>query len=173
MTNCNEKARHVATFVSLAWDARRAEGEGQAGIERRQRDRLQDLVAFAQAHSAYLANLYRGLPSPLTDVRQLPTVTKAEMMFHFDDWVTDPDVKRKDAEAFIADPRLVGHDYLNRYVVCTTSGATGIPAIFLHDKNALTIYNALGYIRSLPVTLLSWPNLGALLRGRGRLAAVS
>lgn len=174
MTNWNAKAWHVATFVSLAWDARRAACEGQAGIERRQRDRLQDLVAFAQAHSAYLANLYRDLLSPLTDVRQLPAVTKTdktEMMSHFDDWVTDPDVKRKGVEAFIEDPGLVGHDYLNRYVVCTTSGATGTPAVFLHDKNALTVYNALGYVRSLPVAM-SLAHIWALLRGRGRLAAV-
>ena len=171
MTNWNEKAWQVATFVCLAWDARRAASEGQAGIERRQRDRLQDLVAFAQAHSAYLANLYRDLPSPLTAVRQLPAVTKTEMMSQFDHWVTDPHVKRKDVEAFIKDPGLAGHDYLNRYVVCTTSGAIGTPAIFLHDKNALTVYNALGYVRSLPVAM-SLAHIWALLRGRGRLAAV-
>ena len=57
-------------------------------------------------------------------------------------------------------------------MVCTTSGATGIPAILLHDHAALVVYNALGYVRSLPVAFLSPARLWALLRGRGRLAAV-
>lgn len=70
-------------------------------------------------------------------------------------------------EAFLADPSLVGHDYLDRYVVCTTSGSTGTPAILVHDHGALTVYNVLGYIRSLPVFLSTLRNLGALLRGKG------
>ena len=127
MTSCNAKVRQATTYSRVVWDARRAAKEGRAGIERRQLDRLQDLLAYVRAHSPYLANRYRDLPSPLTDIRQLPAVTKSEMMSHFDDWVTDPDVTRKDVEAFIADPELVGHDYRGRYVVCTTSGATGTP----------------------------------------------
>jgi hypothetical protein len=76
-------------------------------------------------------------------------VTKAELMRHFDDWVTDPAVTKQQVEAFIADPALIGHDYLDRYVVCTTSGSTGIRAILVHDHGALVVYNVLGYIRSL------------------------
>jgi phenylacetate-coenzyme A ligase PaaK-like adenylate-forming protein len=99
-------------------------------------------------------------------------VTKAELMRHFDDWVTDQAVTREQVEAFIADPSLIGHDYLDRYVVCTTSGSTGTPAILLHDHAALTVYNVLGYVRSLPIVFFSLRYLGALLRGRGRLAAI-
>ena len=108
----------------------------------------------------------------MTDVTQLPVVTKAEMMRHFDQWVTDPSVNREQVEAFVADPTLIGHDYLNRYVVCTTSGSTGTPAILLHDRGALVIYNVLGYVRALPVAMFSARNLWALVRGKGRLAAV-
>ena len=62
---------------------------------------------------------------------------------------------RVQIEAFLADPGNVGRDFLGRYVVCTTSGATGIPAILLHDHTALVVYNVLGYARSLPALLLS------------------
>ena len=99
-------------------------------------------------------------------------MTKAEMMAHFGDWVTDPEVSRQGVEEFIADSSLVGHDYLGRYVVCTTSGSTGTPAILVHDRGALVVYNVLGYIRSLPVFLSTLRNLGALLRGKGHLASV-
>ena len=129
-------------------------------------------MAYARTHSPYYANRYRDAPEALSDIRQLPAVTKAEMMSHFDQWVTDPSVARPQVEAFLADPSNVGHDFLGRYVVCTTSGATGIPAILLHGHAALVVYNALGYVRSLPVAFLSPARLWALLRGRGRLAAV-
>ena len=172
MTSWKSKTRRAAAYSWAVRDARRAAKAGRAGIEQRQRDRVQKLLAFVRAHSPYLADLYRDLPSPLSDISQLPAVTKAQMMSNFDDWVTDPDVTQADVEAFIADPGLVGHDYRGRYVVCTTSGATGTPAILMHDQRALMIYNVLGYVRSLPVSLLSPANVWALVRGRGRLAAV-
>ena len=95
------------------------------------------------------------MPERLSEIGQLPVVTKAELMSHFDDWVTDPSVTRAQIEAFLADPGNVGRDFLGRYVVCTTSGATGIPAILLHDHTALVVYNVLGYARSLPAVFLS------------------
>ena len=163
---------HRLTWLTASWDAYRTAREGEAGIARRQQERLRDIVAYARTHSPYYANRYRDAPEALSDIRQLPAVTKAEMMSHFDQWVTDPSVARPQVEAFLADPSNVGHDFLGRYVVCTTSGATGIPAILLHDHAALVVYNALGYVRSLPVAFLSPARLWALLRGRGRLAAV-
>jgi len=163
---------HHPTFLSASWDAWKAAREGKQGIVRRQHERLQTLVSYARTHSSYFAEVYRDVPEPCTDIRQLPVVTKAELMCHFDGWVTDPAISKRQVEAFLADPALIGHDYLDRYVVCTTSGSTGVPAILVHDHDALVVYNVLGYIRSLPVFLSSLRNLGALLRGRGRLAAV-
>ena len=107
----------IRSFLAAGWDAYRAARQGEAGLSRRQQERLRDLVAYARAHSAYFADLYRDVPEVVTDVAQLPVVTKAEMMHHFDQWVTDPSVNREQIEAFLADPTLIGHDYLNRYVV--------------------------------------------------------
>lgn len=159
-------------YFPTVWDTYQAGRQGHPGIARRQLERLRSLVSYARVHSTYFADRYRDIPLTLTSVTQLPAVTKAEMMNHFDEWVTDPAVRREEVDAFIADPTLIGHDYLNRYVVCTTSGSTGTPAIILHDHHALAVYNALGYTRSLRATLLRSDVLWALVRGRGRLAAV-
>ena len=161
----------TAAVVRLSWDAVRTARGGEAAIASRQTERLQELVAFARERSPYLAAGYRAVPAQVTDITQLPMSAKAEMMAHFDEWVTDPDVTRAQVEAFIADPDMIGHDLLGRYVVCTTSGATGTPAILLHDRNALTVYNVMGYVRSLR-TVLPPRQLWALLRGKGRMAAV-
>ena len=84
----------IRSFLAAAWDAYRTARQGKAGLARRQQERLRDTVAYARTHSAYLANLYRDVPKALTDTTQLPVVTKAEMMHHFDQWVTDPLVRR-------------------------------------------------------------------------------
>lgn len=159
-------------FLSISWDAWKTARAGTPAIMQRQQERLRALVSYARTHSSYFADRYHAVAEPCTDIKQLPVMAKSELMSHFDDWVTDVTVSRKQVEAFIADPSLVGHDYLDRYVVCTTSGSTGTPAILLHDHAALTIYTVLGYVRSLPVLFFSLRHLWALLRGRGRLAAV-
>jgi len=167
-----QRINAIRSSLLAGWDVYRAGKQGKAGITRRKQQRLRDIVVYARTHSEYFASRYRDVPETLSDITQLPVVTKAEMMRHFDQWVTDPSVKRAQVEAFIADPGLIGHDYLGRFVVCTTSGSTGSPAIMLHDRGALTVYNVLGYVRSLPVAFSSRRVLWALVRGRGRLAAV-
>jgi phenylacetate-CoA ligase len=160
------------TFLTASWDAWRTARKRKQGIAQRQLKRLQELVSYARTQSRYFAQVYRDVPEQVKSIKQLPVVGKAEMMNHFDEWVTDPAITKHNVEAFIADPSLIGHDYLDRYVVCTTSGSTGIPAILVHDHGALAVYNVLGYIRSLPVFLSSLRNIGAFLRGKGRLAAI-
>jgi phenylacetate-CoA ligase len=167
-----EGTSKTPTFFTASWDAWRTAREGKLRIAERQQKRLQELVSYARTHSRYYAQVYQDVPEQVIALTQLPAVTKAEMMSHFDDWVTDPAITRQDVDAFISNPELIGHDYLDHYVVCTTSGSTGIPAILVHDHGALTVYNVLGYIRSLPVFLSSLRNIGALLRGKARLAAI-
>ena len=160
------------TFLSASWDAWRTARAGKQGIAQRQQERLQELVSYARTHSRYFADVYQDVPEQVTSLKQLPVVTKSVLMDHFDEWVTDPAITKHAAETFLADPLLIGHDYDDRYVLCTTSGSTGIPAILVHDHGALAVYNVLGYIRSLPVVLSSLRNIGALLRGKARLAAI-
>ncbi len=160
------------TFLTASWDTWRTARKGKEHIVQRQQERLQELVTYARTQSRYYAQVYRDVPEQVTTITQLPVVTKAEMMDHFDEWVTDPAITKQDAEAFLANPELIGHDYHDRYVICTTSGSTGIPAILVHDHGALAVYNVLGYIRSLPIFLSSLRNTGALLHGKARLAAI-
>lgn len=156
----------------VAWDVYRTAREGQAGIDRRQQMRLRDIVAYSRAHSPYYRCLYQAAPESISGIRQLPAVRKSELTRHFDDWVTDPAVTEARVETFLADPDNVGRDFLDRYVVCTTSGATGIPAILMHDRTALVVYDVLGYVRSLPAVFGSPRRVWAFVRGRARLAAV-
>ena len=141
------------TLSRLAWDAWRVMRGGSAAIAARQQARLANLVAFARVCSPYYRRLYHDLPAHVTSVRQLPPVTKPELMAHFDDWVTDPAVTRTGVEAFVADPARVGDFYLGRYLIWTTSGTTGVPALLVQDRQSLRVIDMLRFVRMLPACL--------------------
>ncbi|MGZ8725011.1 MAG: phenylacetate--CoA ligase family protein [Aeromicrobium sp.] len=128
--------------LRAALDMLRAQREGVAGLARRQESRLAALVAHARAKSRFYERLYRDLPADRLVLRDLPPVTKPQLMAAFDAWVTDPGVTRAGVEAFVADPALIGSLYRGRYYVCSTSGTTGHPGLFLHDRGALSVYRA-------------------------------
>ena len=124
----------------------------------RQQARLNKLVSFVRTRSRHLNALYKDVPEHVTDIRQLPPVTKREMMTHFDEWVTDPEVTKARAEAFAADASSVGKRFLGRYTIWTTSGSTGTPALLVQDEYALTVMAALAWARAVP----AW--IGSLAR---------
>jgi phenylacetate-coenzyme A ligase PaaK-like adenylate-forming protein len=138
--------------LSAAWEVWRAKAGGSASLMARQQQRLQALITFARTNSAFYQRLYQHLPDRIARLSDLPPVSKRELMAHFEEWTTDPRVRLEDVRAFIADPALIGTPYLDRYTVWRTSGTTGSPGIFLHDREAVTIYIALLLVRY----YLSW-----------------
>ena len=128
-------------------DARRVTRGAPELIAVRQQKRLCELVAFARANSRFYAEKYCGLPDVITDVRQLPPVTKVELMEHFDDVITDPSIRKADISKYVADLGNIGKPYLGKYMVWTTSGTTGAPGIFLEDKNWDAVITAVNVLR--------------------------
>ena len=124
-------------------DAGRAKRQGHSGLERRQQDRLADLVAFASARSPFYRRLYEGLPDRVVDPSCLPATNKSVLMAEFDDWVTDRAVTRRLVDAFVADPTRVGERLLGRYTVATTSGTTGERGIFVMDERSMRVTQVL------------------------------
>jgi phenylacetate-coenzyme A ligase PaaK-like adenylate-forming protein len=157
--------------LSVAWDSWHTMHGGPAALATRQQARLADLVAYARQRSPYYRRLYRDLPERMTDVRRLPPVTKPELMAHFDEWVTDPAVTKASAEAFAADPKQIGERYLGRYFLCSTSGTTGTPALFMHDQKAMKVYETILSIRGYQAWY-SVRELFALLRAGARTAVI-
>jgi phenylacetate-CoA ligase len=110
--------------------------------------RVANIVRWASCHSRFYAKRYslwrkHGQPA----LRDLPPVTKQELMSHIEDSVTDPAITRERIDAFLGDPRAVGTAFLGRYAVWTSSGTSGIPGIFVHNRHALAVYDALEAIR--------------------------
>ncbi|MEO5317784.1 phenylacetate--CoA ligase family protein [Arthrobacter sp. CC3] len=158
------------TPFGLLLDARAARKQGSAAILQRQRERLAEMVTYARTCSPYYRRLYQGMPARITDPALLAVTTKAGLMAHFDDWVTDPAVTLEGTQSFVADPSLVGEKFLNRYTVATTSGTTGTRGVFLLDTRSLAAAKALTF-RMLS-SWLSPADILGIIRGRGRIAMV-
>lgn len=134
-------------MIRIALDLRRAVREGAAGIERRQKMRLADLVAHARANSPFYQQLYGDLPPTGLALSELPPVSKPRLMAAFDAWLTDRTITRAELEAFVTDPSQVGVPFRGDLFVCTSSGTTGHPGLFVHDQGAIAVYRTLSAIR--------------------------
>ncbi len=113
---------------------------------RLQRERLTKMVTYAREHSPYYQRLYKSLPADfaLTD---LPPVTKADLMAHWDDWVTDRGVTFAQVSAFMQDLDNVGRKMAGKYLVFSTSGSTGNPLVMLCDKGVNNVMGAVNIAR--------------------------
>ena len=153
--------------VTDIWKVKRGKPED---ILSRQLSRLTDLISFARSNSQYYAQKYSELPERISSIQQIPPVTKSELMDHFNDWVTDPEITIEGVKEFVSNMSLVGHLYLGRYMVSTTSGSTGVPGIFIQDKASDTIMKTLMAIRG--TTKLKWSDILKVAAKGGRNAAV-
>jgi hypothetical protein len=120
-------------------------------------------------HNTYARSpFYRRFHAGRTDhpLHELPVLTKAMVIEHFDELVTDPAVRLAEVEAHLA--ALDGNQrYRGRYWVAATSGTTGRRGIFLWNLNEWVTVLA-SYNRS-----LDWVDATAGLTRRLRMAVVS
>ena len=131
-----------ARWAEAAFDVWQGSGLSAHEISRAADRRTHALIAYARAASRYYARRYRKLPADAA-LADLPPVTKSDLMDHFDEVVTRPELTRRDVEAFIAGPDRIGRTLAGRYSVWTSSGTTGEPGLFVHDPDALAVYDAL------------------------------
>lgn len=118
-----------------------------ATVQARQRRRLQALLAHAAAHSRVYVGRLRDVDPAVVSLIDIEPVTKTHLMRHFDDWVTDARLSLKALRRFTAEPAHIGETYLGDYVVWTSSGSSGEPALFVQDAYALAVYDALEALR--------------------------
>ncbi len=158
-------------FLSIAMDARRVTRGTPEMLASRQKERLNELVAFARTNSRFYAEKYRGLPETISDVRQLPPVTKPELMERFDEVITDPAVRKTEVQKHITDLNNLGKPFLGKYMVWTTSGTTGTPGIFLEDKNWDAVISAVNVLR-IGGEWYNWGVIKGMLKAGGNSASV-
>jgi phenylacetate-coenzyme A ligase PaaK-like adenylate-forming protein len=137
----------AARWFSHAWDVWLGGWQSPLEIERRGAARLRELVSFARAQVPLYRQRYRALPPHGVALQDLPPVCKGDLMRDIEASLSDRTVSRAQLLRFLAHRDYVGRPFMNRYAVWTTSGTTGKPGIFLHDADALAVYEALQMFR--------------------------
>lgn len=100
-------------------------------LEAHQASSLHRLREHAYTHSPFYQRFHRGLTD--RPLQELPILTKALLMEHFDELVADPDINLADVDADL--PTIRGDErFLGRYWVTATSGTTGRRGLFLFDS---------------------------------------
>jgi len=100
-------------------------------LEAYQARALQQLRQYAYERSPFYQKFHKGLTG--RPLYELPVLTKAIMMEHFDELVTDRTLHLQDVHAY-ATQGEAGQRYQNRYWVNATSGSSGHPGFFLFDE---------------------------------------
>ncbi|MDB6004079.1 MAG: coenzyme synthetase [Prosthecobacter sp.] len=104
-----------------------------------QQKRLRHLLEVARVRSSYYREKFRHLDVGCSKLEEFPIMTKAEMMTHFDQVVTDPAVSRSGVEEFIEDIRNVAQPFLGKYAVSHTSGSQGQPTLIVQNQMVLDL----------------------------------
>jgi phenylacetate-CoA ligase len=100
-------------------------------LEAYQADTLRNLRDYAYAHSPFYQRFHHGLTD--APLHELPVLTKAMLMEHFDDLVTDHAIRLEEVKTHMSN--LTGDErFLGRYWVNATSGSSGHPGVFLFNR---------------------------------------
>lgn len=113
--------RLLASLQRQRLGLRRRDGWSRRQLESHQAASLRDLRDFAWEHSPFYRKRHAGLHH--RPLHELPTVTKAELMAHFGDAVTDPALRLDDLRTFVE--TQPADAWLGDYQVASTSGTTG------------------------------------------------
>jgi phenylacetate-coenzyme A ligase PaaK-like adenylate-forming protein len=104
-----------------------------------QQTRWRQLLRHAFDNSPFHRQRLRGLDLRAIEPADVPPLTKAEMMAHFDEFVTDRRIRLTEVRRFMEDPGNFGKAYLGRYAVCHTSGSEGQSAVVVQEMPALLL----------------------------------
>jgi phenylacetate-coenzyme A ligase PaaK-like adenylate-forming protein len=151
------------------WWTRQAGGDAVAAAGAR---RTSALIEFAGSHSPFYRDRWKGISLDRVSLRDLPVVTKHELMSRFDDWLTDRSVDYDTVARFLRDRSHIGEPLAGKYLVWKSSGSTGEPGVYLQDGEALAVYDALLAMQLHSINVATHYVWGMLAQG-GRAALVA
>lgn len=111
--------------------------------------RLYELVTYAKANSPLYASVYENLKDNFT-LRDIPTITRDDIVSDYDNWATDRAVHLDDLYRYTE--RNSDSDrqsmYLNKYHVVSSSGTDHEPMLSLYDANEARMLSVQHALRS-------------------------
>jgi phenylacetate-coenzyme A ligase PaaK-like adenylate-forming protein len=121
----------IPKLLSTIGQLRKHENWTRSELEASQADGLRQLREYAYAHSPFYQKFHKGLTD--RPLNELPVLTKAMLMEHFDELVTDSSIRLEKVREFASND-ADKQRYLDRYWVTATSGSSGHPGFFLFNE---------------------------------------
>src|SRR5512147_769788 len=101
-------------------------------LEAHQAKALKELRRYAYERSPFYQRFHKGLTD--RPLHELPVLTKAMMMEHYDELVTDRSLHLEEIRASATEGEA-GKAYKGKYWINATSGSSGHPGFFLFDQS--------------------------------------
>jgi phenylacetate-CoA ligase len=124
------------------------------------RERLRDLVAHAVESSPYYREAL-GAEAASAELADRPTLSKPLLMEEFDRIVTDPRLRLEDVRTFV-ERGEAGEAFAGAFRAFGTSGATGIPGLFVYTHAEFAEWTAAGLARLARVGVIAETRLVAI-----------
>jgi phenylacetate-coenzyme A ligase PaaK-like adenylate-forming protein len=150
----DQRRARTEHLARLRWSTTRLQAE--------QRDRLRALITVASTRSSWHRERLNGIDPEgmeVHDLRQLPTMTKQQVMENFDAIVTEPRLSLHRVETHLASLGTEPNYLLERYQPVVSGGSSGVRGVFVYDWDAWTACFAAGYrylhrdLRRQPLTM--------------------
>lgn len=135
------RAKNIERFRQAIPGAAKRLSWSREQIEDEQTRRLRETLAYAKANSPFYAERLRDIDPDgfcLEDLPGIPPVTKADVMEHWDDIVTDKRLTLAGANQHLADlhdGRKDNYYFDDAYYICATGGASGRRGLYLWDTD--------------------------------------
>lgn len=131
-------------YLKLLWDLYRLKRntvKTTDQIKSLQNKKLRKLLKHAYENSKYYRRTFEEVGITREQISTLPisafpTIDKNLLMDHFDDLVTDYDLKQSDIRRFDKEETVDKKKFKNKYHVVHSSGSTGKPGYFVYNEEA-------------------------------------
>lgn len=106
-----------------------------------QQKKLRSLLHYAYERSAYYRSTFEAAGVTAENINELPLtafpfIDKQQLLTHFDELVTVPDLRQEELRCFDAEETADRKPFKGKYHIVHSSGSTGKPGYFVYDEAA-------------------------------------
>ena len=142
----DEFVRFGFQLPSILW----ANKLSRSSLDLIQKARLNNFIHHSVSRSPVYQHMNLSCRDRFNSNEPILYVTKSDLMARFNEWVLDKNITISQAKDFLTKPSCIGNLFLNRYYLWESSGSSGTPGIFVQDRAAMAVYDALEWGRLSP-----------------------
>ncbi len=125
-----------SAFVASWLDKRLNKSLNRRTFEARQLRKFRALAHILRARSPYYARIMdeRRIEPARCRPQDFPVLTKADVIQHFDEIITAPEVTKRAVTDFLSQSHDAAELFRGRYIIVHSSGTTGEPGCFVYSS---------------------------------------